>query len=94
MDIIEQLVQKESITSGEAVLAIISLCRKYNCVLDNVIRIKRQHEEGDDKFRRSSPSTTELLVTLQGILHELHDESSKIAKQIQHEIADKGAENT
>ncbi len=82
MSVIDKFEYKEKVTTGEAIMATLSICQKYSTVLDNVIRIKQQNPEDEDsRFRRQSDNV-KLLLALQHILKETQQEATDISNMI------------
>lgn len=70
-------IDKEHITTGEAILAINQLINKYQSIISRVLKIKQEMPEIDGGFRRQSQNT-ELLERLQQVLSELHAKVEQI----------------
>lgn len=88
MDVLTDLREKETITTGEGLTAAKFIAEKYIGVLGNVIRIKKEvpaAAAGGDSFRRAKPSNTELLEEVMQILldfeHELNSIEAKLLEE-------------
>jgi hypothetical protein len=79
---LEHLYEKESITTGEALLGITLLCRKYHQVLQNIIRIKEQTPEISGERFRKSISNLEKLQQLEKVLQGTQKLMTEQSRQI------------
>ncbi len=79
---IDALKTKDSITTGEALLTIAGVCRKYNQVLDKIISIREQTPElTGEAFRRQS-SNIERLHQVNAALLKIQQIVNEQARQI------------
>lgn len=85
MDAYDLIKYQDAITSGEAILAAHGMVKRYNRILENIIRIKSQFPvEGEDGFSRSG-SSHELLSGIQRVLtgfdHKISDLEAELMSQ-------------
>ena len=82
MHTLDHIKNKDAVTTGDALLAIIAVCRKYTKVLDNIIRIREQHpEESADSFRKKTSNTNQL-SQLHQIIDSTHLHMNQMANNI------------
>lgn len=80
---LNELREKDEITTGEALLAAYRLTERYINVLNNIIQIKqRAPEEAEGGFLRSRSENTELLTALRDILFDLEKELKDIELEL------------
>lgn len=79
---LEHLYERDTITTGEALLAITLLCRKYSHVLENIIRIKEKTPEASGETFRKSISNVEKLQQLETLLQGTQKLMTEQSRQI------------
>ncbi len=91
---LNELHNKMSVTTGEAILASEMLAQKYIVVLTNILRIKKELPVDEEQgFRRVNNSNTELLEELQTILQDFLQEVSAVKQNLtnEHETSQGGS---
>ena len=78
MTSLDELRNKDAITTGEGLEVSFRLCEKYLNVLNNILRIKQQMPEDGGGFTRVTQGNTPLLEALRDTLVELETSLKQI----------------